>query len=64
MVFFDMILLGEAETNQLAARIYSVAFQHKIRHYARLVIFGCILYNVLVKAQTVPLFLGDWQTSL
>ena len=24
-----------------------VAFKHKMRHYARLAIFGCILYNVV-----------------
>ena len=41
-----MILLGEAVTNLLAAQIDFVAFKHKIRHYARLAIFGCILYNV------------------
>ena len=41
-----MSLLGEAVTNLLAAQIDFVAFKHKIRHYARLVIFGCILYNV------------------
>ena len=38
--------------------------KHKIRHYARLAIFGCILLNVSVKAQTVSLCLGDSQTSL
>ena len=41
-----MILLGEAVTNLLAAQIDFVAFKHKIRHFARLAIFGCILYNV------------------
>ena len=41
-----MILLGEAVTNLLAAQIDFVAFKHKIRHYARLAIFACILYNV------------------
>ena len=41
-----MILLGEAVTNLLVAQIDFVAFKHKIRHYARLAIFGCILYNV------------------
>ena len=41
-----MILLGEAVTNLLAAQIDFVTFKHKIRHYARLAIFGCILYNV------------------
>ena len=41
-----MILLGEAVTNLLAAQIDFVAFKHKILHYARLAIFGCILYNV------------------
>ena len=41
-----MILLGEAVTNLLAAQIDFVAFKHKIRHYARLAIFCCILYNV------------------
>ena len=41
-----MILLGEAVTNLLAAQIDFVAFKHKIRHDARLAIFGCILYNV------------------
>ena len=41
-----MILLWEAVTNLLAAQIDFVAFKHKIRHYARLAIFGCILYNV------------------
>ena len=40
IVFFDMmILLREALTNLLAAKIDFVAFKHKIRHYARLVIF-------------------------
>ena len=37
---------GEAVTNLLAAKIDFVAFKHKIRHYARLTIFGYILYNV------------------
>ena len=41
-----MILLWEAVTNLLAAQIDFVAFKHKIRHYARLATFGCILYNV------------------
>ena len=41
-----MILLGEAVTNLLAAQIDFVAFKHKIRYYARLAIFGSILYNV------------------
>ena len=41
-----MILLGEAATNLLVAQIDFVAFKLKIRHYARLAIFGCILYNV------------------
>ena len=46
-MFFDMmILLGEVVTNLLAAQIDFVTFKHKIRHYARLAIFGCILYNV------------------
>ena len=46
-MFFDMmILLDEAVTNLLAAQIDFVAFKHKVRHYARLAIFGCILYNV------------------
>ena len=39
-----MIFLGEAVTNLLATQIDFVAFKHKIRHYARLAIFGCILY--------------------
>ena len=30
----------------VAAQIDFVAFKHKILHYARLAIFGCILYNV------------------
>ena len=63
-MFFDMmILLGEAVTNLLAAQIDFVAFKHKILHYARLAIFW--LYSVVlsVKAQTVPLCLGDSQTS-
>ena len=41
-----MILLGEAVTNLLAAWVDFVAFKNKIRHYTRLAIFGCILYNV------------------
>ena len=41
-----MILLGEAVTSLLVAQIDFVAFKHKIRYYARLAIFGCILYNV------------------
>ena len=41
-----MILLGEAVTSLLVAQIDLVAFKHKIRHYARLAFFGCILYNV------------------
>ena len=60
-----MILLGEAVTNLLAAQVDFVAFKHKIRHYARFVIFLaviCIMFSV--KAQTVPLCLGDSQTSL
>ena len=34
-----MIFLGEAVTNLLVGQIDFVAFKHKIRHYARLVIF-------------------------
>ena len=45
-VFDMMILLGEAVTSRLVAQIDFVTFKHKIRHYARLAIFGCILYNV------------------
>ena len=46
-MFFDMmILLWEAVTSLLVAQIDFVALKHKIRHYARLAIFGCILYNV------------------
>ena len=41
-----IILLGEAVTSLLVARIEFVAFKHKIRHYAKLAIFECILYNV------------------
>ena len=41
-----MILLWEAVTNLLAAQIDFVAFKHKFRHYAKLAIFGFILYNV------------------
>ena len=41
-----MILLGEAVTNLLAAQIDFVAFKHEIRNFARLAIFGCILYIV------------------
>ena len=41
-----MILLGEAVTSLLGAQIDFVAFKHKILHYARWAIFGCILYNV------------------
>ena len=41
-----IILLGEAVTSLLLAQIDFVAFKPKIRHYARLAIFGCILYNV------------------
>ena len=49
-MFFDIInFLGEGVTNLLAAQIDFVAFKHKIRHYARLVIFGCILCNVFGK---------------
>ena len=42
-----MILLGEAVTNLLAAQIDFVAFKNKIRHYARLAMFCCILYNII-----------------
>ena len=41
-----MILLWEAVTSLLVAQIDFVAFKHKLRHYARLAIFGCIMYNV------------------
>ena len=41
--------MGEAITNLLAAQIDFIAFKHKIRHYVRLAIFGCILYNVFVE---------------
>ena len=41
-----IILLWEAVTNLLVAQIDFVAFKHKIRHDARLAIFGCILCNV------------------
>ena len=49
IVFFDMMILlgeGEAVTNLLAAQIDFVAFKHEIRHYAKLAMFGCILYHV------------------
>ena len=45
-VFDIIILLGEAVTSQLVAQIDFVAFKHKISHYSRFGIFGCILYNV------------------
>ena len=38
--------MGSCVTNLLAAQIDFVAFNHKLRHYARLAIFGCILYHV------------------
>ena len=41
-----MILLWEAVNSLLVAQIDFVAFKHKIRHYARLAFFGCILYTV------------------
>ena len=60
-----MILMGEAVTNLLAAQIDFVAFKHKIRHYARLAIFLAVFCSIFsVKAQTVPLCLGDSQPSL
>ena len=46
MFFYILILLGEAVTSLLVAQIHFVAFKHEIRHYARLAIFGYILYNV------------------
>ena len=66
IVFFDMMILqGEAVTNLLAVQIDFVAFKHKIRHYARLAIFFAVFCTMFsVKAQTVPLCLGDSQTSL
>ena len=45
-VFRQDVFPGEAVTNLLVAKIDFVAFKNKIRHYARLTIFGCILYNV------------------
>ena len=61
-----MILLGEAVTNLFAAQIDFVAFNHKIRHYARLAIFGCILNNVFGEGSNSVIVsaLGDSQTSL
>ena len=53
-----MILLGEAVTNLLAALIDFVAFKHKIRHYARLAIFGCILYNVFGEGSNIVIVSG------
>ena len=53
-----MILLGEAVTNLLAAQIDFVAFKHKIRHYARLAIFGCILYNVFGEGSNIVIVSG------
>ena len=37
---------GGSCNQSVAAQIDFVAFKHKIRHYATLAIFGCILYNV------------------
>ena len=37
---------GGSNNQSVAAQIDFVAFKHKIRHYARLAIFGCILYIV------------------
>ena len=60
-----MNLLGEVVTNLLAAQIDFVAFKHKIRHYAKLAIFLAVFCTMFsVQAQTVPLCLGDSQTSL
>ena len=53
-----MILLGEAVTSLLAAQIDFVAFKHKIRHYARFAIFGCILYNVFGKGSNSVIVSG------
>ena len=59
-----MILLGEAVTNLLAAQIDCVAFNTKfvmMPDWPFLAVF-CTMFSV--KAQTVPLCLGDSQTSL
>ena len=53
-----MILLGKAVTNLLAAQIDFVTFKHKIRHYARLAFFGCILYNVFGEGSNVVIVSG------
>ena len=53
-----MILLGEAVTNLLAALIDFVEFKHKIRHYARLAIFGCILYNDFGEGSNIAILSG------
>ena len=56
---------GESCDQSVAAPIDFVAFQHKIRHYAKLAIFFTVFCTMFsVKAQTVPLCLGDSQTSL
>ena len=56
-----MILLGEGEavTNLLAAQIDFVAFKQEIRHYARLAIFGCILYNVFGEGSNSAIVSGQ-----
>ena len=46
MFFVMMILLGEAVTSLLVAKIDFVAFKHKIRHYARLAIFLAVFCSV------------------
>ena len=53
-----MILLGEAVTNLLAPQIDFVTFKHKIRHYARSAIFGCILYDVFGKGSNSVIVSG------
>ena len=40
---------GVSCNQSLTAQIDFVAFKHKIRHYARLDILGCILYIVFGK---------------
>ena len=52
------IFLGEAVTNLLAAQIDFVVFKHKICHYVRLAIFGCILYNVFGKGSNSGIVSG------
>ena len=57
-VYNSVFRHDDSPWGKLAAQIGFVAFKHKIRYYARLAIFGCILYNVSGKGSNSVIVYG------